>query len=159
MGWWAGGAGNYTWFSSVPGIYVVSPSPGNYDLLVCGNTGIIYRVLNYTAMGLAAYYGPGYGNITTNAVLGFFNITNAYIENSTGAAAPGFSLQLNAYVLIRYGGNYMVHWFRMPSSWLVTSTGSRVRWMSLITLVPLETSFMSRVGAYLAASKRQWPAC
>ncbi|GAB6946035.1 hypothetical protein JCM16161A_01650 [Vulcanisaeta sp. JCM 16161] len=110
---WGGGPGapgNYTWFSSVPGIYVVSPSPGNYDLLVCGNTGIIYRVLNYTAMGLAAYYGPGYGNITTNAVLGFFNITNAYIENSTGAAAPGFSLQLNAYVLIRYGGNYMVHW-------------------------------------------------
>ncbi|GAB6945817.1 thermopsin family protease [Vulcanisaeta sp. JCM 14467] len=110
---WGGGPGapgNYTWFSSVPGIYVVSPGPGVYGLLVCGSTNIVYRVLNYTAMGVAAYYGPGYGNITTSAVLGFFNITRAYIGNSTGAAAPGFSLQLNAYVVVRYGSGYVVHW-------------------------------------------------
>ncbi|ADN49961.1 thermopsin family protease [Vulcanisaeta distributa] len=110
---WGGGPeapSNYTWFSSVPGIYVVSPGPGSYGLLVCGNTGIAYRILNYTAMGIAAYYGPGYSNITSDAVLGLFNITNAYVENSTGAAGPGFSLQLNAYVVIKYGGNYMVHW-------------------------------------------------
>ncbi|WP_054857852.1 thermopsin family protease [Vulcanisaeta sp. JCM 16159] len=110
---WGGGPGapnNYTWFSSVPGIYVVSPGPGNYGLLVCGNTGITYRVLNYTAMGLAVYYGPDYSNITTNAVLGLFNITNACIENSTGTAEPGFSLQLNAYVVIKYGDNYVIHW-------------------------------------------------
>ncbi len=110
---WNGGPeapSNYTWFSSVPGIYVVSPGSSSYSLLVCGNTGIAYRVLNYTAMGIAAYYGPSYGNVTTDAVLGLFNITNAYVENSTGAAGPGFSLQLNAYVVIKYGGNYMVHW-------------------------------------------------
>ncbi len=110
---WGGGPrapSNYTWFSSVPGIYVVNPGPGNYSLLVCGNTGVIYRVLNYTAMGVAAYYGPGYGNITTDAVLGFFNITSANIENSTGAAAPGFSLQLNAYVIIEYGDGEEIHW-------------------------------------------------
>ncbi|WP_054843528.1 hypothetical protein [Vulcanisaeta souniana] len=91
-GWGGGGPeapGNYTWSSVVPGIYVVNPGPGNYSLLVCGNTGITYRVLNYTAMGVAAYYGPNYGNITTNAVLGVFNITNAYVENSTGAHGSG----------------------------------------------------------------------
>ncbi|BDR92786.1 thermopsin family protease [Vulcanisaeta souniana] len=110
---WGGGPeapGNYTWSSVVPGIYVVNPGPGNYSLLVCGNTGITYRVLNYTAMGVAAYYGPNYGNITTNAVLGVFNITNAYVENSTGLTAQGFSLQLNAYVVVKYGSNYSIHW-------------------------------------------------
>lgn len=61
-------------------------------------------------MGVTAYYGPDHSNITTNAVLGLFNITNAYIENSTGTAEPGFSLQLNAYVVIKYDDNYVIHW-------------------------------------------------
>ncbi|MGC8543644.1 MAG: thermopsin family protease [Vulcanisaeta sp.] len=111
---WGGGPlapTNYEWFESRPGIYVINTlSPGNYDLVVCGNTDIAYRVLNYTAMGVAAYYGPHLSNITTNAILGIFNITNAVVENSTGAAAPGFSLQLNAYVVIRYGGGEEIHW-------------------------------------------------
>jgi len=111
---WGGGPNapsNYVWFSSLPGIYVVTPpGPGNYDLVVCGNTDIAYRILNYTAMGVAAYYGPGLGNITTNAVLGIFNITEASIENSTGMPGMGFSLQLNAYVVVKYGGGEFVHW-------------------------------------------------
>ncbi|MGC8608092.1 MAG: thermopsin family protease [Vulcanisaeta sp.] len=113
---WGGGPlapTNYAWFESIPGIYVVSAlNPGNYDLVACGNTGIVYRVLNYTAMGVAAYYGPHLSNITTSVILGIFNITNAVVENSTGASVPGFSLQLNAYVIIKYGSGESIHWIQ-----------------------------------------------
>ncbi|MFB6471165.1 MAG: thermopsin family protease [Vulcanisaeta sp. AZ3] len=102
---------DYVWSTLSRGIYVVKPqTPGNYYLLICGNSGVIYRVLNYTAMGVAAYYGLGLSNISTNAVLGIFNITSVSILNSTGMPQPGFSLQLNAYVIVKYANGELIHW-------------------------------------------------
>jgi len=101
---------NYTWFDGSPGVFVVVPPQGDYEVAFCGSVNVTLRTFRYMAMGVAAYYGLNYGNLTTDAVMGAFNITNADVEWSTGAQSPGFSLQLNAYLVVKYSGGVVVHW-------------------------------------------------
>jgi len=101
---------NYTWFDDSPGVFVVAPPQGDYEVAFCGSVNVTLRVFKYMAMGVAAYYGPNYGNLTTDAVMGIFNITNANVEWSTGTQTLGFSLQLNAYLVVKYSGGVVVHW-------------------------------------------------
>jgi len=105
--------GNYSFYLP-QGNYIVVidgyknsyPSPQNYKLYTIPYNvyALITQPKNDSAIGIAAY---GVSNksscvITTNAILGYFNISSIYAYNSTFYMHYGASLQLNA---VLRGGN------------------------------------------------------
>ncbi|WP_162008564.1 thermopsin family protease [Vulcanisaeta thermophila] len=105
---------NYVYSLNGSGVVIWQLSTGNYDLVLCGQSianSVSYRVLRYDGMGVSAVHGYNNTAIATNTVVGFFNITNASILNSSGIP-NGFSLQLNVYIAVNSDGQVTYHWFQ-----------------------------------------------
>lgn len=98
--------GSYSFYLN-PGNYVVVidgannsyPSPQNYEIFIVpyNALALLSQPRNSSAIGIVAY---GVGNksvcsVSTNAILGFFNITSLYAYNSSYNPQSGASLQLN----------------------------------------------------------------